>query len=119
MVDFETETPTFFWAYDEPTGRKEDGDQIWWEDQLGSPVIAPDRIKYDYAPEDYGPGEGFTEMVLEEDGFYHWRDEDGFDHWYGIRVDSPTHVILTGRWLDHTGKGVFIAVFPKGDRSGR
>ena len=108
MIDFAPDLPTFFWTDDK------DAEAGWTATPLSKLLRTKKILKFDVLDPDYAPEGQFTEMVLEDDGLYHWRSPDGTGgHWYGLLGHSPSSVLLVGNWRDDDGgQGVFIAVWP-------
>jgi hypothetical protein len=118
MIDLETDQPTFYWTFQTVADYKSN-EEVWKADRLGHPVVTTTGISFDYLSEDWDPSQNPMKMNLEADGYYHSRNRPEWKqsrqhHYYGLRSESPTHIVIVGEWFDEGfGRGVFIAVFPK------
>lgn len=63
------------------------------------------------APEEWGEGSRPVRFVRTANGLYEHQSEYAINS--GVRADTQTHVVLTGRWTETDyGRGVFILVLP-------
>ncbi len=116
MVNLESDTPYFYWTFDEVEDsdqkRSENGFEnlVWKADVIPAYDIWETELSFD-PPEEWGVGLPPIRFHQTPDGQYeHRSDNSAYD---AVRADTRTHVILTGRWAESNfGEGVFIAVFP-------
>ncbi|MGI8960405.1 MAG: hypothetical protein ACR2IV_11710 [Bryobacteraceae bacterium] len=120
MVDLESDQPTFYYTFEAVADYEGNDEEIWKSDRLGPPVVTPTGISFDIFSENWEPSLNPMKMKLEADGYYHSRNQPEWGHanlshhYYGLRSESPTHIVIAGRWSDEGfGKGVFIVVIPK------
>ena len=116
MVALDSDTPCFYWTFDEFEDLKSEqnsqtfGGSVWKRNDIRSYAIGASLLTFD-APTDWDEGPRPVRFVRTADGLYEHRFEDTF--YSGVRADTPNHVVLTGRWTEPDfGRGVFILVLP-------
>jgi hypothetical protein len=116
MVEFDNDTPFFYWTFDEFEDLKAeqakdrfDG-SVWKRNAISSYAIGASHLRFD-GPADWGKGSRPVHLFRTAEGLYEHRFEDTF--YSGIRADTRSIVVLTGRWtVTDYGRGVFILVLP-------
>jgi hypothetical protein len=97
----------------DPTEFSTSAGECWYRTGIGALVRRNSTLVFDLLDDDTGEREPI-ELVLENDGLYHWRDREGNGHWCLFRADTPTHIYLTGNWRSSDGdEGVSIFIWPK------
>jgi hypothetical protein len=116
MVALDSDTPHFYWTFDDfhdlksEKDRQEFGGSVWKRNDITSYAIGGSHLTFD-APLDWGEGERPVRFARTAEGLYEHRFEDTF--YSGVRADTPKHVVVTGRWSEtNFGRGVFILVLP-------
>jgi hypothetical protein len=116
MVNFESETPYFYWTFDR-LGDLEQGQNqygfdgsVWRADMILSYDIGETHLTFD-SPAAWAKGLPPVWFHNTPDGRYEHRAERAI--YNAVRADTLTHIILTGRWTEtDAGKGMFVAVLP-------
>ncbi len=86
------------------------GGSVWKSNSISSYAIGASYLAFD-APVDWGQGSCPVHFVRTADGLYEHQSED--TTYSGVRADTQTHVVLTGRWTEaNYGRGMFILVLP-------
>ena len=112
MVDLESDEPKYYETYDTiselDTKAKSRKGGVWDEFDIDCCAIGSDFVAFDLLT-----GDSVTPVRFEADSEnrYTYRFDEGLA--VGVRADTPTHVILTGKMrTEDRGKGVFIVVLP-------
>ena len=116
MVNFESETPYFFWTFDRLGDLEQGHNQyrfdgsVWKADMIRSYEIGEAHLTLD-SPAEWAKGLPPVRFRRTAGGRYEYRAEGVI--YEAVRADIETHVVLTGRWTEaDSGKGVFVAVLP-------
>jgi hypothetical protein len=119
VVDFESEQARFWWTYDaieqlQSNAQRHDFDGwVWKSSDLPSYSYDADSVVFP-APAGWlaeGAAPATFRFQREEDATYSYTDEAR--QLRAVRADTPSHVILSGRWYrPGDGSGVFLAVLP-------
>ena len=100
MVNFESDTPYFYWTLDKfedlDQKRSENGfeDSVWKSNVIPAYDIWETQLSFD-PPEEWGVGLSPLRFHETPDGQYEHRSEQG--DYDAVRADTRTHVVLTGR----------------------
>ena len=116
MVNFEGQTPYFYWTFDR-LGDLEQGHSrygfdgsVWNADMISSYDVGEVHLTFD-SPAEWARGLPPVKFQRNSQGHYEHRSEGVV--YDAVRADTPTHIVLTGRWSETDfGTGMFVAVFP-------
>ena len=116
MVDLDSETPYFYWTFDDfadlklKENRESFKGSVWKRNEILSYAIGASHLSFD-APEEWGEDLRPVSFLQTADGLYEHQFETTV--YSGVRADTQNHVVLTGRWTEiDYGQGVFILVLP-------
>jgi hypothetical protein len=118
MVLIDSDSPTIWWKFDDfgylKAARKEwgFGEAVWREEAIPDFAIRDSEIAFD-VPQTGNWADNEPVVVLRKntDGFYRCTGKNWT--YEAVRADTPRNVLLTGRFSDEAGKGVFIISLPK------
>lgn len=110
MVDLETDRPTMYSTYS-------DADSGWTAYLLRDVNIGQNRVVFDCHTDDTTTDDYVIELKQNPDMSYSGGSKNF--RYEGVRAETETHVVLTGKWKSQGDRlrerGVFIAVLPKED----
>ena len=118
MVELQSDKPKFYWTFDRIDDLTEEQENlgfdgcVWKMNHVDSCAIGSNFVAFNLTVELGGVPRHVRFEETSDNVYTHLAD--GLV-WVGVKAETATHVILTGRWAeDYWGNGIFIAVLPIG-----